>query len=84
MFKVVHNLVPYLSEQFSRRNTAHDHNTRGNHVNLSIPKPNTNILKNSLAYNGADTLSEASLPNTGQETHEEFQEINLVLSVSDG
>ena len=54
MFKVVHNLVPsYLSEQFSRRDTAHDHNTRGNHVNLSIPKPNANFLKNSLAYNGA-------------------------------
>ena len=56
MFKVVHNLVPfYLSEQFSRRDTAHDHNTRGNHVNLNvcIPKPNTNFLKNSLAYNGA-------------------------------
>ena len=54
MFKVVHNLVPsYLSEQFSRRDAAHDHNTRGNHVNLSIPKPNTNFLKNSLAYNGA-------------------------------
>ena len=54
MFKVVHNLVPsYLSEQFSRRDTAHDHNTGGNHVNLSIPKSNTNSLKNSLAYNGA-------------------------------
>ena len=54
MFKVVHNLVPsYLSEQFSRRDTAHDHNTRGNHVNLSVPKPNTNFLKNSLACNGA-------------------------------
>ena len=33
--------------------TAHDHNTRDNHVNLKFPKPNTNFLKNSLAYNGA-------------------------------
>ena len=36
-----------------KKKTVHDHNTRGNHVNLSIPKPNTNFLKNSLAYNGA-------------------------------
>ena len=54
MFKVVHNLVPsYFSEQYSIKDTAHEFNIRENHVNLSIPKPNTNFLKNSLAYTGA-------------------------------
>ena len=58
MFKVIHNPVPsYFSEQFSRKETAHDYNTRGNHVNLSIRKPNINFLKNSLAYNEAVALN---------------------------
>ena len=31
----------------------------------------------------ADTLSRASLPNTEQENYEEFQEVHMVLAVSD-
>ena len=54
MYKVVHNFVPmYLSSQFFGRDTVHEYNITGNHVNLCIPKPNTNFLKSSLIYGGA-------------------------------
>ena len=44
MFKIVNDMVPlYLSERFVKRETEHGYNTRGNHINLSLPKPNTNF-----------------------------------------
>ena len=54
IYKAVHNFVPmYLSSQFCGRDTMHEYNISGNHVNLCIPKPNTNFLKSSLIYGGA-------------------------------
>ena len=46
MFKIGNDMVPpYLSERFVKRETGHGYNTRGSHINLSLPKPNTNFLK---------------------------------------
>ena len=54
IYKITDNLThSYFSEKFSTRDTVHDYNTRGNLINLSIPKPNTNFLKSSLVYGGA-------------------------------
>ena len=50
----------YLTSQFSRRNLMHDYNVRGSQVNFSLPKPNTNFMKNSLAYSGAATWNSLS------------------------
>jgi hypothetical protein len=55
MFKVFHKLgSSYLSQPFNRANLIHSHGTRGHDYNFAIPKPNSNFLKNSLEYNGAD------------------------------
>ena len=50
----------YLTSQFSRRNLMHDYNVRGSQVKFSLPKPNTNFMKNSLAYSGAVTWNSLS------------------------
>ena len=56
MHKIANNDAPmYLTSQFSRRNLMHDYNVRYSQVNFSLPKPNTNFMKNSLAYSGAVT-----------------------------
>ncbi len=38
----------------------HDYNVRGSQVNFSLPKPSTNVMKNSLAYSGAVTWNSLS------------------------
>ena len=65
MHKIANNDAPmYLTSQFSRRNLMNDYNvgmtTRGSQVNFSHPKPNTNFMKNSLAYSGAVTWNSLS------------------------
>jgi hypothetical protein len=61
MHKIANNDAPmYLTSQFSRRNLMHDYNVRGSQVNFSLPKPNTNFMKNSLAYSGAVTWNSLS------------------------
>ena len=68
MHKIANNDAPmYLTSQFSRRNLMHDYNVRGSQVNFSLPKPNTNFMKNSLAYSGAVTwnsLSDVDIKST--------------------
>ena len=42
---------------------VHDHDVCGSKLNLTIPKPNTNFMKSSLAYSGAvvwNSLDEAT------------------------
>jgi hypothetical protein len=65
MHKIANNDAPmYLTSQFSRRNLMNDYNVgmtaRGSQVNFSLPKPNTNFMKNSLAYSGAVTWNSLS------------------------
>jgi hypothetical protein len=61
MHKIANNDAPmHLTSQFSRRNLMHDYNVRGSQVNFSLPKPNTNFMKNSLAYSGAVTWNSLS------------------------
>jgi cystathionine beta-lyase family protein involved in aluminum resistance len=38
----------------------HDYNVRGNQVNFSLSKPNTNFMKVCLAYSGAVTWNSLS------------------------
>ena len=60
MNKIANNDAPmYLTSQFSRRDQMHDY-VRGSQVNFSLPKPNTNFMKNSLAYSGAITWNSLS------------------------
>ena len=59
MHKIANNNAPmYLTLQFSRRNLMHDYNVRNSQVNFSLP--NTNFMKNSLAYSGAVTWNSLS------------------------
>ena len=61
MHKIANSDAPmYLTSQFSRRNLMHDYNVRGSQVNFSLPKPNTNFMKNSLGYSGAVTWNSLS------------------------
>ena len=61
MHKIANNDAPiYVTSQFSSRNIMHDYNVRGSQVNFSLPKPNTNFKKNSLAYSGAVTWNSLS------------------------
>jgi hypothetical protein len=64
MFIVVNNAAPmYLVSQFSKRDEVDDHDVCGSKFNLTIPKPNTNFMKSSLAYSGAvvwNSLDEAT------------------------
>ena len=55
MYKIRNNLTPtYLSEPF--KIASSEYATRhSNGINLSIPKPNLEIFKQSLTYYGAKT-----------------------------
>ncbi len=65
MYKdLAHNLAPsYLSDKFLTRDAVHKYNTRGNSINLSVPKLNTNFVKSSLFYWGGGGGGRNSLPD---------------------
>ncbi|KAL9979041.1 hypothetical protein ACROYT_G016633 [Oculina patagonica] len=53
MYKIANNLAPHsLTRNFTPVRDTHHYETRGCHINLCVPKPNTEFLKRSLAYNG--------------------------------
>jgi hypothetical protein len=55
MYKVKNKLVPdYLCDMFTNVGDAHDHNTRQSGVDLTLPKPKTNSMKNAFSYRGAE------------------------------
>ena len=52
MYKIVNNLSPHsLIRNFTPVREIHLYETRRCHTNLCVPKPNTEFLKRSLAYN---------------------------------
>jgi hypothetical protein len=49
-------MVPnYLQDIFIYTQEVHNHNTRHREFNNTLPMPNTNAMKKSLAYRGAKT-----------------------------
>jgi len=73
MFKTANNLVPeYLSDKFASVNTIHRHNLRGAQHNLFIPRPNTEALKKSFRYGGAESWNSLSAEATQATTLNSF------------
>ena len=54
MYKTLNGFAPQrLCEIFKNVNEIHDYNLRGSLTKLYIPKPKTELLKNSIGYSGA-------------------------------
>jgi hypothetical protein len=45
----------YLQDIFINTQEVHNHNTRHREFNYTLPMPNTNAMKKSLSYRGAET-----------------------------
>jgi hypothetical protein len=56
MYKIKHKMVlNYLQDIFINTQEVHYHNTRHREFNYTLPMPNTNAMKISLAYRGSET-----------------------------
>ena len=54
MYKTINGEVPeYLSEKFSRIDTIHNHSLRTSSLNVFVPRPQSEALKQSFSYRGA-------------------------------
>ena len=61
MYKIKHKILPnYLQDIFVNTQQVHYHNTRQREYNYALPMPNTNAMKKSFGYRGAETWN--SLP----------------------
>ena len=61
MYKIKHKMLPnYLQDIFVNTQQVHYHNTRQREYNYALPMPNTNAMKKSFGYRGAETWN--SLP----------------------
>ena len=61
MYKIKHKMLPnYLQDIFVNTQQVHCHNTRQREYNYALPMPNTNAMKKSFGYRGAETWN--SLP----------------------
>ena len=56
MYKIKHEMLPnYLQDIFINTQEVHNHNTRHREFNYTLPMPNTNAMKKSFGYRGAET-----------------------------
>ena len=56
MYKIKHKMLPnYLQDIFINTQEVHHHNTRHREFNYALPMPNTNAMKKSFGYRGAET-----------------------------
>ena len=81
MFKILKGDAPaYLQNLFSARGTGYD--LRNSEIKLTLPKPRTNYLKQSLCYSGAlhrqklATLSQRYV--SGDTKYEIFKQIKIL------
>ena len=59
MYKILHNKAPnYLKQLFHYVNGSSNYELRDSNINLILPKPNSDYLKESFSFTG----SKASLP----------------------
>ena len=56
MYKIKHKMLPnYLQDIFVSTQQVHYHNTRQRECNYALSMPNTNAMKKSFGYRGAET-----------------------------
>ena len=68
-------LPNYLTEIFTSTNSIHDYNTRNSEFNFALPYLNTNSMKKSFAYSGAEAWNNLS------KTLTKFNQFNSIFII---
>ena len=53
MYKILHNEAPYLKRLFHYVNESSNYDLRDSNINLILPKPNSDYIKESLSFTGS-------------------------------